>query len=264
MPKANKSSLAREMGVSRGTLYYRSKMDVKDQIIKEQILSVLDENPAYGHKRIAIALGYNKKRILRIMKKYGVQCRLKRRRKPFKKMDIGNEPRKYENWAARLCPVLPGVFWASDFTYLWFQGRFYYLATVLDVFSREIIGLTISPFHNKELVMEALKDALSRNNPPQYLHSDQGSEYNCEAYINLAEGNGITISMAPKGSPWWNGHQESFYSNFKLELGRLSRFQTLGELTEAIYLQIHYYNHKRIHTALKMPPSTYAKQYSNL
>ena len=56
----------------------------------------------------------------------------------------------------------------------------------------------------------------------------------------------------------------AFYSNFKLELGRLSRFQTLGELTEAIYLQIHYYNHKRIHTALKMPPSTYAKQYSNL
>lgn len=264
MPKANKSALARQMGVSRGTLYYQSKMDVKDQIIKEQILSVLDEHPAYGHKRIAMALGYNKKRILRIMKKYRVECRRKRAKRPFKIADIGNEPRKYENWSALLCPIAPGIFWASDFTYLWFQGRFYYLATVIDVFSREIVGMAISPFHNKELVMEALQDAILRNEPPHYLHSDQGSEYNSEAYIALAEGNGIILSMAPKGSPWWNGHQESFYSNFKLELGSLSRFENLGELTEAIYLQIHYYNHKRIHTALKMPPSTYAKQYSNL
>lgn len=262
MKKANKSALAREMGVSRGSLYYKSRLDLKDQIIKERILAVLDDHPAYGHKRIAIALGYNKKRILRIMKKYGISCLIQRKKRPFKKGDLGKPASEYQNWMKLICPIVPGIFWASDFTYLWFQGKFYYLATIIDVFSREIVGIAISPFHNKELVMEALKDALSRNLPPDYLHSDQGSEYNSEAYINLAQSMEITVSMAPKGSPWWNGHQESFYSHFKLELGAISRFQKLNELVEAIYHQIHYYNHKRIHSALKMPPSSYAKLYS--
>ncbi|PIQ79024.1 hypothetical protein COV81_03485 [Candidatus Peregrinibacteria bacterium CG11_big_fil_rev_8_21_14_0_20_41_10] len=261
MPKANKSALALQLGVSRSSLYYKSKLDLKDQLIREQILAVQDEHPAYGHKRIAIALGYNKKRILRIMKKYHIVCRRSRAKRPVKLADLGNEPRKYLNWAGLVCPLKPGIFWASDFTYLWFEGRFYYLATIIDVVSREILGIAFSPFHNKELVMEALVDALSRNTVPKYLHSDQGSEYNSEAYIDFAQYKGITISMAPKGSPWWNGYQESFYSQFKLELGTLARFQTLGELVEAIYLQIHYYNHRRIHSALKMPPATYAKQY---
>lgn len=249
------------MGVSRASLYYKSKLNLKDQMIKEQILAVLDHHPAYGHKRIAIALGYNKKRILRIMKKYGIVCRIKRAKKPFKKEDLGNKAVKHQNWAKLICPIVPGVFWASDFTYLSFQGKFYYLATILDIFSREIVGISISPFHNKELVMEALEDALSRKRAPEYIHSDQGSEYNSESYISLAQSKKIRISMAPKGAPWWNGHQESFYSNFKLELGPISHFQRLNELVEAIYYQIHYYNHKRIHSALKMPPSLYAKQY---
>ena len=69
--------------------------------------------------------------------------------------------------------------------------------------------------------------------------------------------------MSKKSSPWENAYQESFYSQFKLDLGRTDCFETLGELIEAIYLAIHYYNTKRIHTALKMPPLTYKKQCEN-
>jgi putative transposase len=259
--KPNKAAVARGMQVSRSSLYYKSRMDVKDAIIKEQILATLNEHPAYGHKRIALHLGLNKKRILRVMKKYGIKPLKARGKKPIKKDDLGNPTAKYTNQIKNLCPIRANVIWSADFTYLWFQGRFYYLATVIDVFSREIIGIAISFHHNKELVLNAFQDALAKRKPPIYAHSDQGSEYNSQAYIELAESLGCTISMAAKGKPWENGFQESFYSQFKLELGSTRHFQNVGQLVEAIYHQIHYYNYKRIHTKLKMPPVTFAQQF---
>lgn len=262
--QVNKSALAREFHISRASVYYRPKMKLKDEILKEQILSVLEKHSAYGHKRIAIHLERNKKCILRVMKLYRIKPLKIRRKKPYKPEDIDRKPSGYCNYLKYLCPIKAGVFWASDFTYFGFENRFYYLATIIDIFSREIVGIAFGAFHNKELVMEALKDALSRYPPPQFIHSDQGSEYNSEAYIILAKSHGIEISMSAKGKPWENAFQESFYSQFKLELGSLRRFTNVGEVMEAIYRQIHYYNNDRIHTALKMPPAKYALQYSNL
>ncbi len=260
--EVNKSALARDLGVARSSLYYRSKLDLRDGMLKEQILSVLQEHPAYGHRRIALHLGINKKQALRVMKKFGIKPLICRGRKPAKPGDIGRKPSRYCNYFKYLCPLRPGIFWAADFTYIWFGGRFYFLATIIDVVSREIVGIAFSPYHTKQLVMEALKDALSKNPPPIYLHSDQGSEYNSEAYVKLATYYGITISMSAKGKPWENAFQESFYSQFKLELGPTKYFSHLGQMIEAIYLQIHYYNYQRIHTSLKMPPKKYASLYS--
>jgi len=261
LKKPNKTKLAQSMGVSRSSLYYKSKMELKDEVIKDQILSTLKEHPAYGHKRIALHLNLNKKRILRIMKKYEIKPLKMRGKKPIKKDDLGNPISKYANQIKNICPIQVNVIWAADFTYIWFQGKFYYLATVIDVFTREIVEVAISPYHNKELVLNAFRNALLKRKPPIYLHSDQGSEYNSYAYVKCAENLGCIVSMAAKGKPWENGFQESFYSQFKLELGSIKRFQSTGELVEAIYFQFHYYNHKRIHTKLRMPPSVYAKQY---
>ena len=197
------------------------------------------------------------------MNKFGIKPLISRAKKPRKPVDLGRSPATYCNYLKYLCPLQPGVFWASDFTYIWFGGRFYFLATIIDVVSREIVGVGFSPYHTKELVMEALQDALNKRPPPQYIHSDQGSEYNSEAYVKLAKCFGIEISMSAKGKPWENAFQESFYSRFKLELGPAKYFTSLGQLMEAIYLQIHYYNHKRIHTSLKMPPIRYAKLHSS-
>lgn len=260
--KVNKTALAKELAVSRSSLYYQGKMELKDQILKDQILSTLEGNPAYGHRRIALHLKCNKKRVLRVMKRFNIIPLIQRGKTPCKPNDVGRKASNYCNYLKHLCPLKTGVLWASDFTYLKYYGQFYFLATTIDVVSREIVGIAFSPFHNKELVMEALLDALSHYPPPSYLHSDQGSEYNSEAYVNLAKKHNILISMSGKGKPWENGFQESFYSQFKLELGSIQQHQSLGELVEAIYLQIHYYNHDRIHTALKMPPKVYAKLHS--
>ena len=89
------------------------------------------------------------------------------------------------------------------------------------------------------------------------------SEYKSKTYCGLAQQAGITVSMSHKSSPWENGYQESFYSQFKVDLGDPGRFKTLGELTAAIYLVIYNYNNYRIHTALKMPPAIFAQRQRN-
>jgi len=150
--------------------------------------------------------------------------------------------------------------WAEDFTYLWFQGRWYYLATVIDLFSRQIVGWALSAHHDTDLITAALLDALGRHPPPAICHQDQGSEYCSERYDIIALSQGIELSFSEKGSPWENGFQESFYRPFKLEIGakKLDRFAGLGELMEAIAKQIQYYNAERIHSALGMSPLAFA------
>jgi len=130
----------------------------------------------------------------------------------------------------------------------------------MDMYTREIIGIAISRFHNQNLVMEAFMDAEKRTGThPQYLHSDQGSEYTSDDYKTYVAG--IIISFADKASPWQNGFQESFYGKFKVDLGHMEQFETLGELIEAIYQTIYYYNNKRRHTVLKMSPVQFRLNY---
>jgi transposase InsO family protein len=260
--KVTKTELAASLGVSRSSLYYQPKRPALDLEMKSQIESVLVDNPSYGHKRIAIELKLNKKRIRRIMKKFNLKPYRRRSKKPYKKDDLNKPPTKYLNLIKNFCPIRPDIVWVTDFTYIEFQGRFIYLATVMDLFTREIIGWNISRFHNKELVIGALLNALSKaESPPLYIHSDQGSEYDAADYEKLCETNKIQISMSKKASPGENAFQESFYSTFKLDLGKTDQFETLGELIEALHLQIHKYNNKRIHTKLKMSPKQFREQY---
>jgi len=260
--KVTKVELAASLGVSRSSLYYQPKRPGIDLEIKSQIESVMVDNPSYGHKRIALELKLNKKRIRRVMKKFDLKPYRRRPRKPNKKDDLNKPPTKYQNLIKGFCPIRPNVIWVSDFTYIEFQGRFIYLATIMDLYTREIIGWDISRFHNKELVIGALLNALTKTKiSPIYIHSDQGSEYDSTDYTTLCETNGIKVSMSKKACPGENAFQESFYSTFKLDLGSIGQFDTFGELIEALHLQIYKYNNKRIHTKLKMSPKQFREQY---
>ena len=107
------------------------------------------------------------------------------------------------------------------------------------------------------MVIGALEAALRTYAAPEIVHSDQGSEYDSADFVALVRACGAQLSMSAKGAPWQNGYKESFYSHFKAEAGDLNRFDTLGELVEFIYQQIFYYNHRRIHSVLKMPPAEF-------
>lgn len=260
----NKTLLAKETGVSRASLYYQPKRDILDEAIKKEIENVLSKHKSYGHKRIALELKRNKKQILRVMKKYGIKPYRRRVKVPRKKDDEGKVAVKWRNEIITLCPIRPNVVWASDFTYIKFMGRFIYLATIIDVYTREVIGWNISIHHDAELVMGALIHAIERTRTvPIYLHSDQGSEYCAKIYEEFVLGKGIIISMSSKSSPWENPFQESFYSQFKVDLGFVSRFDTVEELVEEIYQTIYYYNNSRIHTKLKMNPVAFKQKYEN-
>lgn len=262
--RESKTELAKKLGVSRSSLYYKTKRDQYDEEMKKQILIVLGINPSYGHKRIALDFGLNNKRILRVMKKYSIKPYRRRTKKLRKTDDEGKEITKWENKIMDFCPIKPNIVWASDFTYIKFQETFIYLATIIDVYTREIIGWNISTVHDTNLVLGAIQHAIERTKKvPIFLHSDQGSEYDAKEYENYVLSKSITISMSHKSSPWENAFQESFYSQFKVDLGYVNRFDTVEELIEEIYQTIYYYNHKRIHTSLKMAPIIFKQNYEN-
>jgi len=158
-------------------------------------------------------------------------------------------------------PSEPNQIWASDFTYLKFKGKFVYLATVMDIFNREIVGFSVMTGHGVSLIVNALLSALNFRGPPDIIHSDQGREYISKTYTALVSMFKVLISMSRKASPWENGYQESFYSQFKVDLGDPNRFDNLGELIAEIYQVIYTYNKSRIHTALKMSPKQYLNRY---
>src|SRR6266496_4233172 len=124
-----KTQLAKQMGISRSSLYYVHRRPLVDEEVKHQIESVLTDNPAYGHKRIALELKLNKKRILRVMKKFGIKP-YRRRKTPRKKNDEGKEPTDYSNLIETFCPIVPDLIWVSDFTYIKYKEKFIYLATI--------------------------------------------------------------------------------------------------------------------------------------
>lgn len=261
-PPKSKTALAKELGISRQSLYYKPKLPEKDLKLKADIEKVMTDNKAYGHRRVAWALNINKKRARRVMKLYGLKPQRKRKL-PFKPKDINQAPMAIPNLIKGIIVEAPNQVWVSDFTYLPYYGRFIYFATLEDIFTREIVGWELSTRHNEDLISAALLKALKYRQTPRIAHSDQGSEYKSKNYLHLLKSLDIKLSMSQKASPWQNGHKESFYSNFKLELGHPECCLTIGELTEAVAQQIHYYNSRRIHTALKCPPEVFAHRFIN-
>ena len=149
MTPLKKTVLAQKLGLARSTLYYRSKKKEADEQVKTLMEELMDSNPSYGHRRVALALGWNHKKAKRLMKKFGLKPRLWRGQKWQKKGDLGLAPTSYQNWVENWCPIAPDVVWYADFTYLRVRDTFLYLATVIDGWTKEIVGLALSRRHNQ-------------------------------------------------------------------------------------------------------------------
>ncbi len=253
----NKSKALEYLNIPRSTFYYASVLDFKDEELKLKIEKVLTKHPSYGHRRIAIELSTNKKKIKRVMKKFVIKPR-RNRKKPGKSKALGIFEAS-PNLLISLFPLFQNHLWVTDFTYIKWHGRFVYLATVLDLYTREVVGISVKTNHSALLVSEALLNALSTHDTPTIIHSDQGTEYKSKLFRSILKEFKILQSMSKKGSPWQNGYQESFYANFKVDIGDVNRFKTLGELTAELYRSIYYYNNERIHTSLKMSPKKFAR-----
>lgn len=203
----SKLKLAKQLGVARSTLYYQPKLKKKDELLKQQIIEVWKTFPAYGHKRLALCLKINKKRVQRVMKLFGLKPPRRRRQKPYKPNDVGRPEIRIPNllldeYGKPTTITKPDFAWSQDFTYLSFNNKWWYVATVIDLYTREILGLKFSAHHDKSLILEALNQALTTARKPRLLHSDQGSEYKSDDYIQTILRHGILLSYCRKASPW--------------------------------------------------------------
>lgn len=233
-------------------------MPVKDETLKQAIQAVHRQHPAYGHRRVAIELGINHKRAQRVMAKYNLRPP-RRRTKSYCTRSTPHH--SYRNLLKHHSQIIqPHHVWCSDLSRIVYRGTVWFLATIEDVATRQVIAKKMGKRHNSQLVLDTLHQAFATGSKPQIFHSDQGNEFMARRCTDYLEQRGVQISVSDVASPWQNGYIESFYGRLKHELGDLNRFETPGAMIEAIYWHIHYYNHQRIHTVLKMPPSVFAAQ----
>jgi putative transposase len=156
--------------------------------------------------------------------------------------------------------------WLSDITYLWTWEGWLYLAAIMDVYNREIIGWTLGKSLTKDLVVTALQNALIKRNPRSGLifHSDRGSQYACLKVRNILNARGIRQSMSGKGNCYDNAMMESFFSSLKKELVHKETFHSTDKAKYFVYDYIEiFYNRQRRHSSLNYKtPVEYAMEVS--
>jgi putative transposase len=181
-PETKLSRLAKITGVPKSSLYYKPTQTAKDIITKELIVQTLVQDPFLGSKRMSDHLKVfgnitlNHKKISRVKQLFGIQVRY-HKNNPYKR-DRGLCDVKtlgIENLVKELTPEYPNHIWSSDFTYLLFKGNWYYVATLKDNFTKEIVGWHLSKHHTENLTTQAFQKAVSVFGKPIYLHSDQGT-----------------------------------------------------------------------------------------
>src|SRR3989344_3671312 len=125
---------------------------------------------------------------------FGIKPYRRRSKKSWKK--AGKPSLSFPNLLLKVFPSGPNQIWVSDFTHINYKGQVVYLATVMDIFNREIVGFSVMLSHSVFLVINALLEALNWKPPPEILHSDQGREYTAQNYMDLIELFGARISMS--------------------------------------------------------------------
>jgi transposase InsO family protein len=231
-------------------------MPERDWQMKCRIEEVLRQDGChgYGSPRLATALKRNHKVIERVMKLFGIKAYRRRGWKPKKKaVKI-----EYPNLLMKTMPLWRGHIWAADFTEIKWKDKKLYLATVIDLYTREIVGMAVSMHKGLQLTAAALWNTLLTNPRPTIFHSDNGSEYRAAGFVEILKSFGTLISRSAPGCPWENGYQESFYDKWKVDFGDPGRHESFGELVAEIYRSIWIYNNTRIHSSLDMPPVQFA------
>lgn len=233
--------------------------DEGETALVEQVQAILLEFTGYGYRRVTKQLQrrgmvVNKKRVQKLMQKHHLQR--KRKRRYVRTTDSRHNLPVYPNLVKNLLIERPNQVWAADITYVRLLHGFVYLAVILDLFSRKVIGWALSASLRTELAVEALRMALQSRpdavvKPGLIHHSDRGVQYASHEYIALLQHHGIAISMSRKGNPYDNATLESFIKTVKVEEIYLNEYATETEARQNIGAFIEtIYNIKRLHSSL--------------
>ncbi len=233
-----------------------SQRSREDRRLKVMIRSAFKESrETYGSPRIHDELREQgircgRKRVARLMREE--QLRPKKARR-FRRTTIATpEHPKADNVLDRQFSVeSPDSAWAGDITYLWTREGWLYLAVLLDLYSRRVVGWAISSSLSQDLAVSALNRALFERSPDPGLlhHSDRGSQYTSKRYQKLLENNELIVSMSRKGDCWDNAVVESFFATLKVELGDSFSSRKAAYLALVDYIEV-FYNRMRRHTSI--------------
>jgi putative transposase len=233
-----------------------SRRSREDRKLKAIIRSVFEESrQTYGSPRIHDELRdrdirCGRKRVARLMKEDQLTPKKARR---FRRTTVAEPDHpKAPNVLGREFSVnAPDTAWVGDITYLWTQEGWLYLAVLLDLFSRRVVGWSVRPHLGQELAIAALDRALFERGVPEGLlhHSDRGCQYTSNEYQKKLKGNHLTVSMSRKGDCWDNAVAESFFATLKVELG--DSFSSRQAANDALfdYIEV-FYNRQRRHTSI--------------
>jgi len=258
------------IGLSQSTYYYTPKVprEDRDQVdadLRDKMETLQANYSCWGYRtlraqlRLRYSLQVNGKRILRVMHKYDLFRQIKRRF--IRTTDSEHAYPVYPNLLKGFEVTDVNQVWVADITYIRILTGFVFLAVILDVFSRRIVGWGIAKRIDHRLTLEALRMALSERNPRAGLihHSDQGVQYACTQYVKELKDHEVAISMSTKGNPYDNAYAESFFKTLKNEEVYLWEYESFTDVVERIPEFIEeVYNRKRVHSGIQyLPPEEF-------
>jgi putative transposase len=231
----------------------------ENQVLRQKIKIIhAGSRRTYGSPRVLAQLRkeggqHGRNRIARLMKEEGLCARPKGRYRVRTTDSNHPEPIAPNRLAQAAAPTAINQIWVGDITYIATPDGWLYLAAILDLYSRKIVGWSMSPFIDTALILEALHMALIRNRPPAELifHSDRGVQYASADYRAALAAAGLVASMSRKANCYDNAFIESFWSTLKLELVYRRNFSSRQHARSEIFDFIEtFYNRQRAHTAL--------------
>ena len=252
------------LGVSRGGFYAwlmrpPSKRARRNEELSAKVrASFIASDRTYGARRVwrdvlADGVSCGLHRIERLMRQQALRARPRRRRLPSDTGDRSTNAIAANVLDRAFVAPAPNRKWIADFTYVWTAEGWLYVAAVVDLFSRRVVGWSMSATMTAQLVTDALVMAIWRRGKPDALlhHSDRGSQYTSEQFQRLMADHGVICSMSRSGNVWDNAAMESFFSSLKTERTARKTYRSRDEAKADVFDYIErFYNPKRRHSTL--------------
>jgi transposase InsO family protein len=247
---------------------------LSDEALLVHISAVYAENRgAYGWPRIwrqlrAQGIRVGKLRVQLLMQKHGIQARGKRRFRVATTDSKHGLPIAPNVLDRKFIVAAPNQAWVGDFTYIATEEGWLFLAVVIDLFSRKVVGWSMRPDMQRDLVIDALEMAWFKRNPGKeaglIFHSDRGSQYASDDFSEVLKDHGITPSMSRKGNCWDNACSETLFGSLKVERLHGQRFETIRAAKDETISWLLWYNRTRMHSTLNyVSPMQFEQEWTD-
>lgn len=253
-PKLSLHRMAQLLGVPRSMLYLPESQAEQSPVL-ERVQELVMRFMGYGYRRVRLALvsegvSVSEHHVRKLMREHGLLARRPRSKGCTR---AGVRDVRCGNLVKNVCPQGPDMVWVADTTQFFAGGARLYLSVVMDLFSRQVVGWSLSRRNDEDLVRRSLCKALESRHPGSgwIHHSDQGSTYLAKGYVGFIRSMGGRQSVSAPGRPQDNAHMESFMRTLKLDEVDRNRYESFAEAHASLQTYIEsIYNKERLHSSL--------------